>query len=121
MQQGYVEASNVSVVEEFINMITSQRAYEANTWIAASLFAAFERAKRRALGRLSMTGAPKTMLPFLHAEVDETLALFGPDPWPDGVDNNRQTLEKAVQYMLDDGLIDRRPTLDEIFVDVNSS
>jgi flagellar basal-body rod protein FlgG len=31
LQQGYVEASNVSVVEEFINMITSQRAYEANT------------------------------------------------------------------------------------------
>jgi flagellar basal-body rod protein FlgG len=30
LQQGYVEASNVSVVEEFINMITSQRAYEAN-------------------------------------------------------------------------------------------
>jgi flagellar basal-body rod protein FlgG len=31
LQQGYVEASNVSVVEEFINMITSQRAYEADT------------------------------------------------------------------------------------------
>ena len=31
LQQGYVEASNVSVVEEFINMITSQRAFEANT------------------------------------------------------------------------------------------
>lgn len=31
LQQGYVESSNVSVVEEFINMITSQRAYEANT------------------------------------------------------------------------------------------
>jgi flagellar basal-body rod protein FlgG len=29
--QGYVEQSNVSVVEEFINMIVSQRAYEANT------------------------------------------------------------------------------------------
>lgn len=28
--QGYTEASNVSVVEEFINMIISQRAYEAN-------------------------------------------------------------------------------------------
>ena len=27
--QGYVEGSNVSVVEEFINMIVSQRAYEA--------------------------------------------------------------------------------------------
>ena len=28
---GAIEQSNVSVVEEFINMITSQRAYEANT------------------------------------------------------------------------------------------
>ncbi len=31
LQQGYVEDSNVSVVEEFINMISSQRAFEANT------------------------------------------------------------------------------------------
>jgi flagellar basal-body rod protein FlgG len=31
LQQGYLESSNVNVVEEFINMITSQRAYEANT------------------------------------------------------------------------------------------
>jgi len=29
--QGYVEQSNVSVVEEFINLIISQRAYEANS------------------------------------------------------------------------------------------
>lgn len=31
LQQGYLEASNVSIVEEFINMIVSQRAYEANS------------------------------------------------------------------------------------------
>jgi len=31
IQQGYVEQSNVSVVEEFINLIVSQRAYEANS------------------------------------------------------------------------------------------
>lgn len=29
--QGYVEQSNVSVVQEFINLIVSQRAYEANS------------------------------------------------------------------------------------------
>ena len=29
--QGFVEQSNVSVVEEFINLIISQRAYEANS------------------------------------------------------------------------------------------
>ena len=31
LMQGYVEGSNVSVVEEFVNMIVSQRAYEANS------------------------------------------------------------------------------------------
>jgi flagellar basal-body rod protein FlgG len=31
LMQGYVEGSNVNVVEEFINMIVSQRTYEANS------------------------------------------------------------------------------------------
>ncbi len=31
LQQGYLEQSNVSIVDEFINLITSQRAYEANS------------------------------------------------------------------------------------------
>ncbi len=31
LMQGYVEGSNVSIVEEFINMIVSQRAYEASS------------------------------------------------------------------------------------------
>jgi flagellar basal-body rod protein FlgG len=31
LQQGYTEASNVDVVEEFVNMITAQRAYESNS------------------------------------------------------------------------------------------
>jgi flagellar basal-body rod protein FlgG len=31
LMQGYIEQSNVSVVEEFINLIMSQRAYEANS------------------------------------------------------------------------------------------
>ena len=29
--QGYTEQSNVSIVEEFINLIAAQRAYEANS------------------------------------------------------------------------------------------
>ena len=31
LQQGYVEQSNVSIVQEFINLIVAQRAYEANS------------------------------------------------------------------------------------------
>lgn len=31
LQQGYLESSNVSIVQEFVNMIVAQRGYEANT------------------------------------------------------------------------------------------
>ena len=31
LQQGYVETSNVSVVEELVTMIQTQRAYELNS------------------------------------------------------------------------------------------
>jgi flagellar basal-body rod protein FlgG len=31
MQQGYIEMSNVKVVEEMINLIVAQRSYEANS------------------------------------------------------------------------------------------
>ncbi len=36
IQQGYVEGSNVSVVDEFINMITAQRTYEANAKVVTA-------------------------------------------------------------------------------------
>ena len=36
LMQGYVEGSNVSVVEEFINMIVSQRAYESNSKVVTA-------------------------------------------------------------------------------------
>jgi flagellar basal-body rod protein FlgG len=31
IQQGYVETSNVNIVEEMVNMILAQRAYELNS------------------------------------------------------------------------------------------
>ena len=31
--QGYTEGSNVSVLEEFINLIVAQRGYEANSQV----------------------------------------------------------------------------------------
>jgi flagellar basal-body rod protein FlgG len=31
LQQGFLEMSNVKVVEEMVNMITAQRAYEVNS------------------------------------------------------------------------------------------
>ena len=36
LQQGYTEQSNVSVVQEFVNLIVAQRAYEANSKVVTA-------------------------------------------------------------------------------------
>jgi flagellar basal-body rod protein FlgG len=36
IQQGYLEQSNVDVVEEFVQMIVAQRSYEANSRVVAA-------------------------------------------------------------------------------------
>ena len=36
IQQGYTEGSNVSVVDEFVNLIMSQRTYEANSKVVTA-------------------------------------------------------------------------------------
>ena len=36
MLQGYVEQSNVSIVNEFINLIEAQRGYEANSKVVTA-------------------------------------------------------------------------------------
>src|SRR5580704_6008964 len=37
LMQGYVEQSNVSIVQEFVNLIVSQRAYEANSKVVKEI------------------------------------------------------------------------------------
>lgn len=46
LQQGYLEASNVKVVEEMIAMITGQRAYEANSKVIQAADRMLEEANR---------------------------------------------------------------------------
>ena len=89
---------------------------EKNGWIVQPLMDAFTKAKQLALLRLFYTGAPRSMLPMLHAEVDETQKIFGTDPWPDGVSANIRTLGSLVSYMMEDGIITRRPTYNELFI-----
>ena len=51
-----------------------------------------------------------------HQQVQER-SIMGPDPWPNGVARNRANLERFIQYELDQGLIDRRLEVDELFVE----
>lgn len=94
--------------------------YAANPWIAKALYQAFEKSKSIAWQQLRYNGAQKVMLPWLYPDIDEVDELFpGGDPWPYGIEPNRNTLEALVRYLHRHHIIDREPALDEIFVNVN--
>lgn len=88
---------------------------EKHPWLPTSVFEAFNRAKEIALNALRDFTALKASLPFLDAEVDESFALMGEDPWPYGVEPNRKTLEAMLDYSFRHGTTRRRLQIEEIF------
>ena len=73
--------------------------YAENKWIAQSLFKAFLAAKDWALKQMYFSGAQRYMLPWLFDDLREIDEVFGGDPWPYGIEENRSTLEAFVKYM----------------------
>ena len=90
--------------------------YEANPWVAVSLYKAFVAAKNLALARLRRSIALSTMLPFQEHDMDEIDAVFGGDPWPYGVAANRPTLTALVAYLAEQHLIAAPLPIEELFV-----
>jgi 4,5-dihydroxyphthalate decarboxylase len=89
--------------------------YEKHPFVATSLFNAFQRAKEIALERMYNLRALRYMMPWLPRDVDEIFEHFDGDPWPYGVEENRETLDALVQYLQDQYLIEHKPTLEELF------
>lgn len=89
--------------------------YEANRWIARSLYNAFVAAQQIAYEDLKIGAALKTSLPWQVAAVDETIALMGEDWWPYGLDANRKVLDTFLRYHHDQGLSPKRLTPEDLF------
>lgn len=91
--------------------------YEANRWIARSLFKAFGDAQRRVYEELLVTASLKTMLPWQIAAVEETVALLGRDWWPYGFAANRNVIDTFLRYHHEQGLSPRRLEPEELFAE----
>jgi 4,5-dihydroxyphthalate decarboxylase len=92
--------------------------YEANPWIAKSLYRAFTESKKIALDRMRYVGALRYMLPWMTADLDEIDQLFGQDPWVYGLEENRHTLETFMKYQVDHGIIKEALPIEDLFVSV---
>jgi 4,5-dihydroxyphthalate decarboxylase len=92
-----------------------RRLYEEHPWVAPNLMKALDESKRVALERAYDCNALRYTLPWLVPELEETMRLMGPDPWPYGVAPNRPALEAMCQYAHEQGLTARRVAVEELF------
>lgn len=89
--------------------------YEANRWLARSLFDAFSESKRLCAEGIDETAAARYMLPWLHDEVARTRAILGEDYWPYGLERNAEVLRTFLRYSYDQGLAARPLEPEELF------
>lgn len=97
-------------------IVLRREVYEANRWIAQSLFKAFREAQRRTYEDLQETAALKAMVPWLAAHVEDARREMGDDYWSYGFQANRKTLDTFLRYSFEQGLSKRLLSAEEIFV-----
>ena len=90
--------------------------FRREPWVAMSLYKAFRAAKDHALREMDTTGAAlQYALPWMWPGLERARALMGKDIWPYGVEANRSTLEKILEYSYRQGLSRRKLAIEEIF------
>ena len=96
-------------------VVIRRELYDANRWIAQSLYKAFLQAQHRTYEYLGTTMANVAMLPWQAAHVEEARALLGEDWWPYGFEPNRHVLDTFLRYHHEQGLSKRRLKAEELF------
>jgi 4,5-dihydroxyphthalate decarboxylase len=89
--------------------------YEANRWVAQSLYKAFVLAQKRTYEALQESAALKTMLPWANAHYEQARKEMGDDYWPYGLERNRKTLQTFLRYSFEQGLSKRQLEPEELF------
>jgi len=67
---------------------------------------------------MRFSGAMRYMVPWLYDEIDEIDELFGGDPMPYGLEENRTTLETFARYLVAQGLAAGPVKIDQCFIPI---
>ncbi|MDB5598063.1 MAG: hypothetical protein JWN71_107 [Xanthobacteraceae bacterium] len=105
-QTGFVPMTHVVVV--------SQRLLEREPWVAKSMSQALIESQRQ--WQEFVQADPKhSMLCETVYMQEEERAIYGSDPWAQGVAGNRVALQTFIRYCNEQGYIPRQPAPEEIF------
>ncbi|HEY6197067.1 MAG TPA: PhnD/SsuA/transferrin family substrate-binding protein [Candidatus Binatia bacterium] len=96
-------------------IVIRKNIYDANPWVAQSLYKAFCEAKDLCFRRLYDTNVLHVSLPWFSAAYEETRDAMGPDYWPYGFAPNREVLETLHGYLFEQGLIKTKLELESLF------
>jgi 4,5-dihydroxyphthalate decarboxylase len=84
-------------------------------WLPSSVYKAFCEAKALAMIDLLDVNALMVTLPWLVAETQATMAVMGKDFWAYGIHENMREIEALTRYSHEQGLIDRKVGVEELF------
>jgi 4,5-dihydroxyphthalate decarboxylase len=95
-----------------------QSLVEQHPWVAVNLYKAFNEAKTIAMRRMQN---PRIVpLAWYRDAWEEQEKILGPDPWEYGLtDSNRKNLEALIGYSHEQGLIKKKPALEQLFLNVS--
>ena len=86
---------------------------EKNPWLAQNVMAAFDKAKEACAAYYDDPNWSRFV--WGRHLFEEERKAFGEDPWPHGVKKNRANLERFIGYSLDQGLMEKKLELGELF------
>lgn len=86
---------------------------EKNPWLAQNVMAAFDKAKAACMDYYDDPNWSRFV--WGRHLFEEERKAFGDDPWPHGVQKNRANLERFVSYSLDQGLMQKKLDVEELF------
>ncbi len=84
-----------------------------NPWLGRSVMEAFDKAKEACVEYYDDPNWSRFVWG-RHLFEEERIA-FGEDPWPHGVKKNRANLERFIGYSLDQGLMEKKLEVEELF------
>ncbi len=86
---------------------------EKNPWVSVSFLQAFQKAKEICYRR--MKDPRNFALVWVKEVMEEQEAIFGADPWPYNLEENRNALEAVVRYEYDQGMIRKKYEIEDLF------
>jgi 4,5-dihydroxyphthalate decarboxylase len=94
-------------------VVIKNQILESNPWAAVSLLQAFQRAKEVCYER--MRDPRSFALVWVQDLIREQREIFGADPWPYNLDENRKALEAVIRYEYEQGMIKKKPHPEDLF------